>query len=179
MKNFFFLLIIVGVITGMWKYTLPLWRAAQIKNAEISRLKDIITRAEEVQKARDDILEKYKNISEDDKRSLEVMFPENLKQEDLYIFFKTIVEETGVPLTSVNISQGASSGKDKETSKQKSLMFDIQTEGSYEDLRLLLDALENSNRLMDIISIDLGGAQKDQMSQSYKISLKGNMYYAN
>ena len=179
MKNFFLLLIIVGVIVGMWKYTLPLWAVVQTKNAEVARLENIVAKAEEVQKTRDDILELYKNISEEDRRSLEVMFPENLKQEDLYIFFKTIVEETGVPLTNINIAQVAPSGKDKENSNQKSLSFSIETEGSYDKLRSLLDALENSNRLMDITSVDIGKEQKEKSSQVYKISLKGNMYYAN
>jgi hypothetical protein len=179
MKNFFFLLIIVGVIVGMWQYTLPLWATIQKKNATVASLENIIAKAEDVQKRRDEILELYKNISDEDRRSLEVMFPENLKQEDLYIFFKTIIEKIGVPLTNISIAQGAAPGKDKGATNQKSLSFSIETEGSYDELRSLLDTLENSNRLMDIVSIDIGKVSKEQSNQVYKISLKGNMYYAN
>ncbi len=172
MKNLIVLVILAASGFGVFQFALPAWANIQKYQAEIKKVSDVEDQAKDIATHRDQILARYNSVKEEDLKRLDSLLPRTLTQEDLYVFFKKIIESSGMSLKSIEITTAAASAE-AQVGGYNSLAFSIEASGDYRRVRMLMDALENSLRLMDIDAIDIGAAD----GGVYLLKLKGKMYY--
>jgi Tfp pilus assembly protein PilN len=172
MKNLIVIVLLASSGFSVYQYALPAWANIKQYQAEIKKVDNVEAEAKDIVARRNQILERFNNVKDEDLNRLNLLLPRELTQEDLYVFFKKIIETSGMSLKSIDITAAADiAGAPK--GGYKSLGFSFEASGDYRRVRALMDALENNLRLMDIDTIDITQAD----TGGYLLKLKGKMYY--
>lgn len=171
MKNFIIVFMLGAAGFGVVQYALPAWTNVVALRAELAKIEDIDKQVEAITEDRDKLLERYRQVTTEQKDRLESLMPRSVYAEELYVFFEKFVPETGIDFDSIAIS--APTVGDPNAAGQQIIGFDIKAKGSYTQVRNFLDGVENSLRLMDIDSVTITETPEDL----YLISVHGKMYY--
>jgi len=116
--------------------------------------------------------DKYNNIPSSDIDKLDKLLPTHVDNVRLIIDVNEIAKKYGMRMRGISVSQ-KSDDKDKLQLKSKTdidyidLGFSIS--GDYESLKLFLDDLAKSLRLVDVISIRFAGGDKDFFDYTVEI----------
>lgn len=176
MKNIIILIMLIAGVMGMKFYGFPAWRDIQLHRAEINQLQEVQEKAKDSEKVRSSILARLREIPQSDIDKLQKMFPEATAKDDMYYFFQQLVERSNMKLESITLTDSANATEEvTDASSSQFLSFALAAEGDYQAIRSFLNTLENNQKLMDILNLDI---QRGELGK-YKLSLKGRMYYGN
>ncbi len=173
MKSIVMGFLVAIAVFMLWQYGLPAWDGIRKARLELSAIRNVATKAEEIKKKRDEVIVRYNAVTEDKKSRIDQLVPAALRQEDIFVFFNKAAGDASMALESVAVN-AASSATDTRMGKA-TLSFEMKSSGSYNNFRALMTALETNTRLVDITAINI----TEDAKRVFTLTLKGNMYYAN
>lgn len=177
MKGIIVIFLFVGALMGVQFYAFPLIADVRQQWSDIAEMQKILEDAERTKEDRIKYLDRLSNIDEDDLRKLEILVPNKVASEDLYVFLNDIVKTANLEAESLNIADVG--GKANDKGAQKALNFDLEVVGPYSNMRNLLTSMEKSLRLMDVESLSINrSSSADKPKSFYTLVVKGKFYYA-
>lgn len=183
MKNIFSIIVIVASVVVVLTVTKPQYDEILAMKEQETELEEVLSNAKTLQRLRDGLLEKRKQLKTDDLARLEKIIPENSDNVKLILELQKIANDYDLEL------QTASSEKDEsdEEGARKS-NFDIQTKdygiitleftvrGSYANFISFLSSLEKNIRITDVRALTIGTNVSDD-NQSYEYQLVVETYW--
>jgi Tfp pilus assembly protein PilO len=159
MKLFFpiFMIIIAGAIF-FW-YIDPTY--ADVKNllAEESQYNDALTKAQELQSVRDQLLARYNTFAQGDLDRLQKLLPDHVDNIRLILDLDSMASKYGMRVHNVSIDNptGSVAAAPDElgagSNNYESINFSFVVTGTYDTFRRYLSDLEQSLRLVDVVGI--------------------------
>lgn len=176
MKNLFLLIILLGTIFTAYWYGYPAFTGVMEDRSKIAEVNMVRDKINAIKDEHDKLIERLNSIDASQIARLEMLLPRILNEEELYVFFQNFIQKYSVIPKSVVVTKSASASEGASAAfVRSSLGFDIKVEGSYENIRLFLEGIENNLRLMDVSSVGIDKNEKG----IYTLSLQGNLYYGN
>jgi|GEM_PF-3588274 len=177
MKGIIVIFLFVGALMGVQFFAFPLITDVRQQWSDIAEMQKILEDAERTKEDRVEFLDRLSNIDGDDLRKLEILVPNRVASEDLYVFLNDLVKTANLEAKTINIADIG--GKAGDKSAQKALNFDMEVVGPYNNMRNLLTSMEMSLRLMDIESLVINRSSDSTQPKSfYTLAIKGKFYYA-
>lgn len=169
MKILFPISLIFTAIIIFFLVTDPLYKDVKQLKTDISTYDTALSSANDLKDKRDVLLEKYRNIKQEDKDRLNVFLPNTVSNIKFVLEIERIANLHGIPLKDIkfdgkNLPENQDNVQPEGTvvlSEEEILsskpygVFPIEfiTEGNYESFLLFLKDLELNLRLMDIKSV--------------------------
>lgn len=164
-----------GILSFFW--TKPLYNEVKDLEGKKVSLETVIANAKEIQKKRDDVLQVYNSISQENLNKLDKIIPFSPQPVEFIIELQNIIKESGMSLNSIDASSKKDSESQNETDSQqkvyKNVDFLVKVSGPYNSLSSLLSNLEKSLRLVNISSIEFSSSEVD----FYEFSVSGVSYW--
>lgn len=161
------LLIITGVISFL--FAKPLYGEVKQLKSEVSTYSLALNNSNELQKTRDSLIDKYKNIKKEDKDRLDHFLPNTIGNIELILEIEKIANLHGMPIRNIKFESMTADGKDKGNTDNSTIVaegnladylpygvfpMEFTVEGNYSSFLLFLDDLEHNLRLTDIKNIN-------------------------
>ncbi len=176
MKNIFLLIILLATIFAAYVYGYPAFTALMVDRQKIAEVQTVQNKISAIKDERNQLIERLKSIDPNQVARLETMLPRVLNEEELYVFFQSFIEKYSLISKGILVTKSAPvAGGEATPFVKSSLSFDVKVEGSYENMRLFLEGVENNLRLMDISSIGITKTDRG----TYILALAGDLYYGN
>ncbi|MDP3965268.1 MAG: hypothetical protein Q8Q13_00520 [bacterium] len=142
---------------------------------EKDRYAEALEKTKEIERARTGLLEKYNNISIEDRTRLEKLLPDHIDSVRLIIDINNIASGYGMTLTNISISESGVSGFEEsneaigpQEERFRAVEFRFGITGAYDEFRAFLFDLERSLRLVDVRTVTFGA---DEEEYDYSITL--------
>lgn len=157
-------LVAAGAIFFM--YTQPTYDKVKDSAVQIAQYDEALTKANELLKLRDTLLEQRKKFRDEDITRLEKLLPDHVDNVRLILDIDSLAGKHGMAIQNVVVSS-SQTAKSSQTaigtvssSKQKydSLTIKFNTQGTYENFRTLLDDMQKSLRVVDLVSLSIAPA---------------------
>ena len=168
-----FLVLGVGLFFGI---TTSVLDQVNTKRAERDALADILNRFNDIRKIKNDLINSYNSISEEDLSKLNEVVPPNAKEGDLLVTFENMAKDSGLLLKNIEIK----SAVPKDTGllvvsedPYDKVSITLTLDGSYEALRSFLSNLERSMRILDVKALSFHAASS---ATSYEYSMEVTAY---
>ncbi len=157
------LLIIAGVLSFL--FAKPLYGDVKQLKSEVSTYSLAIDNSNELQKTRDSLIDKYKNIRKEDKDRLNHFLPDTIGNIELILEIEKIANLHGMPIRNIKFESMSADGKDKKVAEGSAIVaegspenylpygvfpMEFVVEGNYNAFLAFLDDLEHNLRLIDI-----------------------------
>lgn len=158
-------LIAAGAVFFM--YTQPTYDQVQTQNAQIAQYDQALQKATELQQLKQTLLSRYNTFSTDNKDRLQKLLPDHVDNVRLILDVDSLAGKHGMALQNVVVSPAATTQANQQTAsgavgagKQKydSLTIKFTTQGSYDTFRQFLADLEQSLRVVDLVSLSLSNS---------------------
>ncbi len=125
---------------------------------------DALDRSKELINVRDELISRRNTFTENDRRRLDVMLPNNVDNVRLIMDIDSIAARYGMSIQGVSVSEAGTRsdegiGPDGSAIGSIELRFSVSTE--YEDFIAFLEDLERSLRLVDVHSISFTSGVAD------------------
>lgn len=157
---------IIGLLLGgaaFFMYTQPGYDNARALEAEIDQYDQALEKATELQQIKQSLLSRYNAFNPADLDRLQKLLPDHVDNVRLVLDLDNLAARHGMALQNVVISNPASEGGASGvigaigTAQQKydSLTLKFATLGSYGNFKVFLQDLENSLRIVDLVSLSL------------------------
>ncbi len=183
MKNYTALLLILVSIGVFFFFVDPQYKevkALRIRHAENEKMLD---KAKELRAKRDELNQRYKNISEEERNKLTKAVPETVDNVQLIFDIDNIARKYGIVLKGISVSGGTEKDANKPASRQVvdktgqrngtiTLGFSFST--SYDSFKSFLADLEESLRLVDVTDFSISANDTNNI---YDYSIKLNTYW--
>ncbi len=167
MKIFFPISIVTISVIIFFVVINPLYNNIKSLKNDVSTYNNALNSSTNLQKRRNSLLEKYRNISQKNKNRLDDFLPNTVNNIKFILEIERIANLHGMPLTDIkfedrqnensnNVSLGSKMVISNNISNSKSYgVFPVEfiTEGSYNSFILFLKDIEHNLRIMDIKSI--------------------------
>lgn len=169
------LLAISGII--FFVFIDPTYGEVKQLRTEVQAYNAALNNSSDLQKARDSLLEVYKNIKEDDKERLNHFLPNTISNIELILEIEKIASLHGMPVRDIKF-ENKEQNKDASTSSDNNNMvaevdptqylpygifpMEFIIEGRYETFLSFLNDLEHNLRLVDIKSISFNVPEVQQ-----------------
>lgn len=171
MKTIIVLALLIVVVIGLQQYALPAWTNIKTLQNQIGVIEDAKAKFEASKEKRMDIINRLNSIDPQKLERLNSLLPPTLDREATYYFFQQIIEERAhMKLENIVLSEGVA-----DASARRTLIFEINSSGTYDQMRALLDVIETNDRLMDVDVLTV--LENDK--KIYSVTMKGRMYYGN
>jgi len=185
------LILISGLIFTI--FTNPLYKDVKNLKNDVSAYNIALSNFTELQKIRDELLDKYKNIKKEDKERLDHFLPSSINNIELILEVEKIANLHYMPVINVtfnpvgededNSDEGNRNGsnvKITDNDPSKYLPYGIfpiefSIEGTYSNFVSFLKDLEKNLRLVDIKSISFEVPSQDKNSKGETVNL--NIYH--
>jgi|SRR3989344_1599859 len=183
------LIAIVGIaIAGgiFFFYTQPAYDGVQAQKGEIQQYDQALNKAAELQELKQTLLSRYNAFDPADLDRLHKLLPDHVDNVRLVLDLDNLAIRHGMALQNVVISNAAAgekSGNDVATidvlgRAYDSLTLAFSTEGSYADFTAFLLDLENSLRIVDLVSLKLDpGAETARGEPMYRYAITLRTYW--
>jgi len=156
------LLIIAGVMSFL--FAKPLYGDVKKLKSEVSIYNLAIDNSSELQKTRDSLVDKYKNIKKEDKERLNHFLPNTIGNIELILEIEKMANLHGLPVRNIKFESMSADGKEKkvpdgsvvaEGNPEDYLPYGVfpmefTVEGNYSTFLAFLNELEHNLRLIDI-----------------------------
>ncbi|MEY4440913.1 MAG: hypothetical protein RLY49_539 [Candidatus Parcubacteria bacterium] len=185
-------LIIVSI--GVFLFFIdPQYKNVKELRAEITKNNEIIDLANKLDLKKNELNDKYNQISPTDKESLEKLLPDTVDNVRLIIDINNIAEKFGIVIRDISInSRESSAGEPKKVVTQKSnfegvleensikyvdtskigvISFSFSVSAKYEVFLEFLKYLEESLRLVDIRNIEISRGSGSGVFYDYRVTL--------
>lgn len=167
----------------------PKYKEVQNLQDQITKNEDTLKLANELRKKREELRERYNQISDSEKFQLQKLLPDNVDNVRLIIDINNIAEKYGIAIQNFNITTSEDSKNDvknlssefeditgdstlnyPDTSKVGVISFTFSVSAQYEVFTEFLLDLEESLRIVDIRSIDIDSSG-DSSFYDYRVTL--------
>lgn len=176
----------------------PIFTDVKQLKKDVTTYNNALSNSTELQKVRDSLLEKYRNISQEDKDRLSNFLPNTVNNIKFILEIEQIANLHSMPLKNIKFEERPQNQTEEKivsgnnviisNNKEDSLpygIFPIEfiTEGSYDSFIPFLKDLEKNLRVMDIQSISFAVPQPISKSESgydpntYSYTLKVETYW--
>ncbi len=179
MKSLTSIILIIVSIGVFFFFVDPQYKKIKQLNAEIEQNQKIITIANKLQSKKEELNDKFNQISQAEKAEIEKLLPDTVDNVRLIIDINNIAEQFGIVIRNISITskEDSSAGESKKTlSSQKSnfegvleenslkyvdtskigvISFSFSVSAKYEVFIEFLKQLEESLRLVDIRNIEI------------------------
>lgn len=179
--SFLFFIIAVAVF---WVWTKPYLAETRKLVGEKKFFVSALADSKELQKTRDEMLNKFNMISPDNLLSLKKMIPENANETRLMVEVANIAQANGVLVEQliVNKAESKSESRNIDFSEErtvkitdyKKIEIDMTLSSSYGAFHTFIDDLQDNLRLMDISSINFSSGDSAGI---YSFNIKATTYY--
>ena len=192
MKNITSIIILLCSIGIFFFFIDPQYKKVKNLQAEIVENKKILDIANRLNTKKQELNEKYNQISPEEKIELEKLLPDTVDNVRLIIDMNNIAEKFGIIIRDINInSKEGTTGETKKTVSQKSnfegvleensikyvdtskigvISFSFTVSAKYEVFLEFLKQLEESLRLVDIRNIEIS-RPADGVFYDYRVTL--------
>lgn len=181
MKTSTSILILVIAITLSFFYVKPQYDKLNLLKFEYAQYEDALNKAKELKVVRDQLLEKYKSIPDEDIDKLKKVVPEKYNPIKLVADLNGIAGKYGMVLSDVTIkenNQVASINEGPENiSLYKIVSVDFSTKGSYENFILILKDLENNVQLADVKTLAVSPLKEGEKSIGLNFKVSVDTYW--
>lgn len=177
MKNIISIIVIIISIATFVLVVQPQYNEIKSMQTKEGELEKVLLNARKLQSLRDSLLEKRKQIANNDIRRLEKLIPESADNVKLILEFEQISARYNLRI------QAASATKAEEGGEQAAKSFDIDTndygvitldfsiEGNYSDFISFLKDVEKNLRVTDIRSLQITPSSESANKFTYQISV--------
>jgi hypothetical protein len=174
-------LIIFGAAVGVFfSLALPALNIIKIDNTNSAMLSTAITKFQDLEKKRNEVVAKYSSVSNEDVKKLNIALPTQITAVNLVAQIDDMIKARGMVLKSINIEDTQSFQKKELTASGEEQKYNTASivfvaSGSYEVFLSMLSDLVKSLQIIDIKEISFAvGAKAD----SYEFSVRAITYYA-
>jgi|GEM_PF-4580288 len=145
-----------------------------------------LTERQAYQARLDTSLAKYRALATDTKTSLEQTLPTQQDLPGLFVYLDNLITQSGMSMTSIAVTPGSAitgSAKPGDVVSSGLQALNIQVSASpsteYQPVKVLLNNLELSKRLFDVVSVNFtaGSSAKAEQSTNTTVSLSLRTYY--
>ncbi len=172
MKGIIAIVLLAGAIVAVQQFALPTVTRVQELRRELAEIEEIERKVADVEGRRKEALERRKSISDSDLAQLNMILPEKISTEELYVFFDIITRQAGVNMDSINVGEASLSSEDVRG--KKVLQYELAISGTYRNIRTFLENLEKNARLSEVRSLDITRGTGEE----YMATIHSNLYYA-
>lgn len=158
------------VIVGFFSFLIvkPLYGEVKQLKSEVSTYSLALNNSNELQKTRDSLVDKYKNIKKEDKERLNHFLPNTIGNIELILEIEKIANLHGMPIKNIKFESMTANGKGKGATDSTTVVAEgnpadllpygifpmgFVVEGNYDSFLLFLNDLEHNLRLIDIKNI--------------------------
>lgn len=179
-RVFISFLIFGGALAVFFGLTIPALNTIKADSTKSAMMSTAITKFENLEKKRNEVVSKYSSVSNEDSRKLNVALPAQITAVNLVAQIDDMVKARGMVLKRIDIEDTKTSPKKAliksgEVQKYNTATIVFSVSGSYEVFLSLLSDLEKSLQIIDIKDISFAvGAKAD----SYDFSVRAVTYYA-
>ena len=167
------LLLIGGAIAGFFYLTDP-WmqevNTLKVRRDELQQVLDTASQSREIYEA---LLADYNNITSDQKARLKKLLPDHIDNVRLIIEINSIARGLGLVVKNISVHTGdqesAEAGEQTPTEPEP-LGVNFAVTASYDQLKILLNELANSLRVVDVVS--LGFTSVNESPSTYNVELQ-------
>ncbi|MBK5215275.1 MAG: hypothetical protein JJE53_00480 [Candidatus Pacebacteria bacterium] len=194
MRLIFSISFIIISIALFFVFTDPMYGDIRRLNTEVNTYNTALSNSTELQKTRDDLIEIYKNVKNEDKANLEHFLPTTIGNIQLILEIEKIASLHGMPIKDIkfetkSLEEGIVN-KDNVVVAEKDpkdylpygvFPMEFVIEGRYDDFVDFLKDLELNLRLVDVKSISFlvpsAGAGETTNPNIYSYTLKIEIYW--
>lgn len=164
MRIFLFILLAaaIGLLSAIG---FPEWTRFQDLRRQQATLEQIQQNASNVVKLRDELLERYNQLSTEDRRRLDAMLPESLQPEQIMQLLKDLTERHGMLLKQISVQEISSKNAliVKSVKPYQEAAFEISVSGTYRSFLEFLSSIEKNARLAEIESMSFSAGDVDSL----------------
>lgn len=172
-RSFLFpLILLVGAVGLFFGFAEPTYQTAQALEERNQRLDEALTRASELQAARDALLSKFNTMADSDLVRLEKLLPNSIDSVRLVLDVDTrarahnIIAKDFQLQNVVRTITTATPMEVVEQPKYGTVDLSFSAQGTYNNFLLFLRDLEQSLRLVDLMSLELTSSTAEAASAS-------------
>lgn len=143
-------------------YTKPTYDGAQDAQAKIDQYNAALNKASELQQLKQTLLTRYNAFNPTDLDRLHKLLPDHVDNIALILDFDALAARYGMGLENVDVSTPASAatvsngiGSGSSGQKYDSVTLNFSTRGTYQNFMQFLGGLEQSLRIVDLVSLQL------------------------
>lgn len=158
MKKYIPIFLIILSVAIAYIYILPQYKKVQAQRLESLQYDDVLAKAVDLKNLRTELSNKLATFSENDVDRLSKMIPENVDYARLILDISGVASKYAIEMKEIKTSEVALLDKTNvktanKAYKTSTISFNFQT--SYEVMILFAKDLEQSLRLVDVMSISL------------------------
>lgn len=160
MKILFPISIIIISIAIFFVVINPIFNNIKLLRTDISTYNDALSNSTNLQKRRNSLLERYRNISQNNKNRLNNLLPNTMNNIRFILEIEKIANSHSMPLTDIKFTDKHNTNSNNIVSSNISnskpygiFPVNFTTEGDYNSFILFLRDVEHNLRIMDINSI--------------------------
>lgn len=182
------ILLIVTAIGLFFSYTSPAYDALQALETQKGRLDDVLQRSDELENSRNDLLDTYASITQNDSDRLNIILPERIDVVRSVIELDALARQRGVTVTAYGIPEidttvapASAASTKKDGPERGSADFSIECTGPYESFVGFTQAVERLLDVRDIVGLEVAAASAVELRQgtletiypTYKLKIRG------
>lgn len=165
------LVLIIAAIALFFGYTDPQYKEIQVLKKEQNEYKMVIQKADQLQKKRDALQAKYRDMPEEDKVRLDKLLPDTVDNVRLILGLQQIADLQGLTLKNISVDTGKGKGStsDLDTKSYGTIKIDFSVTAPYDIFLRFISDLEKSLRLVDVVEFSLTAPKSDVYEYNVKI----------
>lgn len=175
MKNLIAIILIIISAGAFFVYIDPQYKEIQIITAERAQYQTALDQVQELTTIRDEFLDKYRSLSQDDLAKMDKMLPNNIDSIRLVMGLDGIANKYGVIIKNIKVSdpsknqqQNTNLGEVNKPFNSMDVSFGFKA--TYDSFQNFIQALETNLRLTDIIAISVNA--DDTGINSYDMTVR-------
>lgn len=179
MRNFFPIIIIVATAGLVYMYVWPQFNNVQELWADGRNYDDVLAKSAELRQVREGLREVLRDLPTPELEKLSKMIPSGSDNVQLILDIDNLARRRGILMEDIKTSfsedetGNARSGNATQSSGvYNTMIVNFQFSASYENLILFLRDIEDSLRIMDVLSIKIKGDEDRPKIQNYELSIR-------
>lgn len=191
MKGFTPIILIVVSIAIFFFFIDPQYKAVQDLKAEVAENEKTLDLAKELREKREELRDRFNQISEEEKRELEKLLPDTVDNVRLIIDINNIAEEYGIVIRNIQIDSGNEDVVENtrvvenefdginrgsglsyvDTSQVGVIGFSFTVTAEYDIFIEFLKDLEEALRIVDVRTVDISKTGEGEIFYNYQVKL--------
>jgi Tfp pilus assembly protein PilO len=183
MRILFPALLVIAAIAIFFGYTNPHYSAIRSKKAEADKIEVAKTNAYNLNKKRDELIDKRNSLAPFDRDKILKMLPDGVENVGLIIEINNIAKRNNMgeimnPQVNSTGGAGKTGAKGLDSTKYSSISMSFGVSGTYDEFLNFLKDLETYVRIVDVTSLSFAPTvSKDGKDGKYDYSLTIQTYW--
>jgi len=178
------LVCVASAIALFFLYTKPTYDKLESKKQQITQYDLALDKANELQKLKQQLLSRYNSFNPTDIDRLHKLLPDHVDNVRLVLDLDTLASKHGLALQNVAISAVANTSASDQTNiigpstqGYDSLTLNFGTIGTYPIFLAFLTDLEQSLRIVDVVSLAMGASEGGTGEPLYRFDITLRTYW--